>query len=108
MDKREAINVAQQYAQAVRTYYGAGKVFLFGSYAKGTYHEDSDIDIAVIFGDYEDGFDRETELMHLRHKIDIRIEPHAFRESEFVADDPLAYEVMKYGSEIITNEPTPI
>ncbi|GHT21886.1 hypothetical protein FACS189430_02750 [Bacteroidia bacterium] len=101
MDKREAINVAQQYAQAVRTHYGTGKVFLFGSYAKGNYHEDSDIDLAVIFGDYENGFDREVELMRLRRNIDVRIEPHAFRASEFTEDDPLAYEVMKYGSEIV-------
>ncbi|GHT10519.1 hypothetical protein AGMMS4956_02010 [Bacteroidia bacterium] len=101
MDKREAINVARQYAQAVRTHYGTGKVFLFGSYAKGNYHEDSDIDLAVIFGDYENDFDRELELMRLRRNIDARIEPHSFRASEFTADDPLAYEVMKYGNEIV-------
>ncbi|GHT54614.1 hypothetical protein AGMMS49982_19590 [Bacteroidia bacterium] len=100
MDKNEAINVARQYAQAVRTHYGSGRVFLFGSYAKGNYHEDSDIDLAVIFGDYENDFDRELELMRLRREIDLSIEPHAFRESEFTPQDPLAYEVLKYGCEI--------
>lgn len=29
------------------------KVILFGSYAKGTYHKESDIDIAVISDDFE-------------------------------------------------------
>ncbi|GAP71966.1 nucleotidyltransferase [Candidatus Symbiothrix dinenymphae] len=101
MDKSEAINIARQYAQAVRTHYGSGRVFLFGSYAKGNYHEDSDIDLAVIFDDYENDFDRELELMRLRREIDLSIEPHAFRESEFTPQDPLAYEVLKYGSEII-------
>jgi predicted nucleotidyltransferase len=100
MDKRDAINAAQQYAQIVREQYGAARFFLFGSYAKGNYHEDSDIDLAVIFSEYENGFDRQLELMHLRHKIDLRIEPHPFREREITNEDPLAYEVMKYGSEI--------
>jgi predicted nucleotidyltransferase len=102
MDKRDAISLARRYAQVVQNKYGAARFILFGSYAKGNFHEDSDIDVAVIFGDYEENsIRREIELMHLRHDIDLRIEPHAFRTSEFTADDPLAYEVMKYGSEIV-------
>jgi predicted nucleotidyltransferase len=100
MDKRNAINIAQQFAQVVQNKFGTVRVVLFGSYAKGNYHEDSDIDLAIVFGEYENGFDRQVELTHLRRKIDLRIEPHPFRESEFTNDDPLAYEVMKYGSEI--------
>jgi predicted nucleotidyltransferase len=101
MDKTAAMSIAQQYAQAVRAHYGAGRVILFGSYAKGHAHADSDIDLAVIFGDYENDFDRQLELMRLRRKIDTRIEPHPFRESEFTPQDPLACEVMRYGSEIV-------
>jgi predicted nucleotidyltransferase len=100
MDKRDAINLVQQYAQVVQRQYGAARFVLFGSYAKGNYHEDSDIDVAVIFGDYENGFRRDVELMNLTRKVDVRIEPHSFREREFTAEDPLAYEVMKYGNEI--------
>jgi predicted nucleotidyltransferase len=95
------MSIAQQYAQAVQAHYGAGRVILFGSYAKGNPHLDSDIDLAVIFGDYESNFDRHIELMRLRRKIDTRIEPHPFRESEFTPQDPLAYEVIKYGHEIV-------
>jgi predicted nucleotidyltransferase len=101
MDKRDAISLARRYAQVVQDKYGAARFILFGSYAKGNFHEDSDIDVAVIFGDYENGFRRDVELMNLTRKVDLRIEPHAFRTSEFTADDPLAYEVMKYGSEIV-------
>jgi predicted nucleotidyltransferase len=101
MDKTTIMNIAQQYAQAVRAYYGTGRVILFGSYAKGNAHPDSDIDIAVIFGNYENDFDRQLELMRLRRNLDTRIEPHLFRESEFTLQDPLACEVMKYGKEIV-------
>ena len=100
MDKRDAINTVQQFAQVVQSQYGAARFILFGSYAKGNFHEDSDIDVAVIFDECEDEFHRDVELMVIGYDVDCRIEPHSFRESEFVADDPLAYEVMKYGQEI--------
>jgi uncharacterized protein len=48
MDKRDAINIASRYADAVKSKYGFVKIILFGSYAKGNYHKDSDIDVAVI------------------------------------------------------------
>ena len=44
---------------------------MFGSYAKGTEHKDSDIDIAVITDDIKtDTFDEEVKLMILRKGID--------------------------------------
>ncbi|GHV25165.1 hypothetical protein FACS1894176_03020 [Bacteroidia bacterium] len=101
MDKRDAINAAQRFAQVVQAQYGAARFILFGSYAKGNFHEDSDIDLAIIFDSCDNVFDRDVELMVMGYDIDARIEPHAFRASEFTAEDPLAYEVMKYGSEIV-------
>jgi predicted nucleotidyltransferase len=94
------MSIVQDYAQAVRKRYGAARLILFGSYAKGNPHEDSDIDLAVVFNHFENGFDRDVELMKMRRGIDSRIEPHAFMECDFTPDDPLAYEVMKYGIEI--------
>ncbi|GAP73340.1 nucleotidyltransferase domain-containing protein [Candidatus Symbiothrix dinenymphae] len=101
MDKRDAINIAQRFAQMVQAQYGAARFILFGSYAKGNFHKDSDIDLAIIFDNCDNVFDRDVELMVMGCDVDWRIEPHSFRKSEFVADDPLAYEVMKYGREII-------
>ena len=48
MDKTDALDIAQRYAHAVNEKYQYIKIILFGSYAKGNYHEDSDIDIAVV------------------------------------------------------------
>ncbi len=52
-------------------------LMLFGSYAKGNFHEDSDLDIAVISPGF--GKNRLFERIHLMNisaKIDSRIEPH--------------------------------
>ena len=100
MDKADALNIAQRYAGAVKANYSYIKIILFGSYAKGNYNDDSDIDIAVIFKDYSNLIDMQLELMRLRRKIDSRIEPHPFRESEFELSNPIVNEIVKYGQEI--------
>lgn len=100
MDKQDVIIIAQQYAKAIHSKFDFNRIILFGSYAKGNYHEDSDIDIAIVFDDYSNLVDMQLELMRLRRKIDSRIEPHPFREREFVSSNPLVYEILKYGQEI--------
>jgi predicted nucleotidyltransferase len=97
MDKTEALKVAHAYAKAVRQRWDCDQIILFGSYAKGTYHKDSDIDIAVVMKDYEDFCDTQMALMRMCIKFDSRIEPHPFKTSEFGLSDPLVYEVVKYG-----------
>ena len=72
MDRTDAINVAKQYASVIKTKYDCKQVFLFGSYAKGTNHEESDIDIAVILKEFENPMAIQLELMRLRRKIDSR------------------------------------
>ena len=103
MDKREALNIAQQYADAVKLNFNFSKIFLFGSYSKGNFNEDSDIDIAVVFKDYNNLLDMQLELMRIRRKIDSRIEPHPFREAEFELSNPIVSEILKYGQELNSN-----
>jgi predicted nucleotidyltransferase len=103
MDKSDALNIAQEYASAVKANYNFIRIILFGSYAKGNYNDDSDIDIAVVFKDYSNLIDMQLELMRLRRKIDSRIEPHPFRESEFEISNPIVSEIIKYGQEIKVN-----
>jgi uncharacterized protein len=100
MDKNDAVKIADQYATAINQRYDFLKIILFGSYAKGNYHEDSDIDIAIVFKDFNNLIEMQVELMKLRRKIDSRIEPHPFRESDFDISNPIVYEIIKYGQEI--------
>lgn len=100
MDKTDAINIAREFTSIIKTNYDCKQVFLFGSYAKGTNRDESDIDIAVILDEFENPIDIQLELMRLRRKIDSRIEPHPFREKDFNLSNPVAYEILKYGQKI--------
>ena len=100
MDKRDVIDIARQYANTLRSKYNPERIILFGSYVKGTYNEDSDIDIAVVLKDYNNLIDTQLDLMRLRRKIDSRIEPHPFREKDFDINNPIVNEIIKYGQDI--------
>lgn len=72
--------------------------FLFGSYAKNSENKWSDIDVAIISPAFsDDRFEERVRLLMISHKIDSRIEPVPFRPEWFVDEDPLAWEIKKYG-----------
>jgi predicted nucleotidyltransferase len=78
------------------------KVYLYGSYARGTPREESDIDLAIVSDDLTgDRMDDEFALMRLTWDIDTRIEPHSFRPEEFTPDDPEAQEILETGVPIL-------
>ena len=82
MDKRAIIKIAKEYAKLVIQNIKPVEIILYGSYAKGTAREDSDIDIAVIVTKLVDDFlDSATTLYRLREKIDDRIEPILLEEA---------------------------
>ena len=97
MDKSEIIDIVNRFAMKVVEKYNCTGIILFDSYAKGSYHIDSDIDIAVILKDYDNLMNIQLELMRLRRKIDSRIEPHPIKESDFNENSPLVNEIKKYG-----------
>lgn len=39
MNKTTAVKIVQEYANVVKTYFDYKKIILFGSYAKGNFHE---------------------------------------------------------------------
>ncbi len=100
MDKKEAIKVAGKYINFVSTRYQIENVILFGSFAKGTNHDDSDIDLAIVLKGVNDIIDTQIELMKMRRKIDLRIEPHPFDFNDFNRTNPVVNEILKYGIEI--------
>lgn len=79
MDKREVIEKIKRYKLLLLQNFQVEKVYLFGSYANETNHEESDIDVAVVVkaisGDY---FSINPLLWKLRRQIDDRIEPILF------------------------------
>lgn len=100
MDQKEALDIARRYAEIIKDIFDYQRIFIFGSYVKGNPNEDSDIDIAIVFSDYSNRLDRQVELMKLTRKVDTRIEPHPFRESEFELSNPFVMEIITHGKEI--------
>jgi len=56
--------------------------------------------LAIVIKNLSDPYGAQVELMKLRRKFDLRIEPHPFNESDFSIQNPLVYEILKYGQEI--------
>ena len=76
MDKAEAIRKVRQYKILLKEYFDVDKVYLFGSYAKETNREDSDIDVAIVVNSIKGDYFSTTPLIwKLRRQIDDRIEP---------------------------------
>lgn len=90
-----------KYIQKISEYYKIEAIILFGSYAKGTNQEDSDIDIAIISKDFEDIIEDGAKLIGLTWKIDTRIEPHPIREVDFKEQaNPFIREVIQTGIKV--------
>ena len=101
MVNQSIIDTAKLYIQKIPDRLELKKAYLFGSYAKGNEHNDSDIDIAIVLGKMDDFFVVQMQLMRLRRSIDLRIEPHPILEGDFNIQNPFAYEIQKTGIELI-------
>ena len=95
MVNRRVIDTVKQYIMIIPKDFGVKKAYLFGSFAKGSEKEGSDIDIALVLENMPDFFYAQKQLMKLRRKIDLRIEPHPIKEQDFNSLNPFAYEIEK-------------
>jgi|ERR1017187_705541 predicted nucleotidyltransferase len=81
MDKREVIEKLVAYKHLLSEHIDLDKLVLYGSYARGNPHKDSDIDVAVIVKKVDgDHFEFASRLWELGIEIDARIEPMLFEE----------------------------
>lgn len=98
------MDIAKRYVATVCDNYNVKTIILFGSYAKGTNHKDSDIDIAVVTDDLKHGdrIDEEIYLMKLRRNIDCRIEPHLIETEDYDnIETPFIREVVDTGIKLV-------
>ena len=95
MDKEQAISLARKYKEMVAERLPLKALYLYGSYSKGNYSEDSDIDIAVVVERMYDNYFADTPLLwKLRRKISTLIEPVLLTED---MDNPLYCDITKTG-----------
>ncbi|NOU17865.1 MAG: nucleotidyltransferase domain-containing protein [Bacteroidales bacterium] len=102
MDKSDALRISKSYLQRVQSSdLGFSEAWLFGSYAKGNQHENSDIDIAIVLNsNVSHTFETEVKLMVIRKGEETLIEPHAFTKEEFDFSIPIVNQIVKYGVKI--------
>ena len=94
------LNNVKKYIEEISKKFEIEAVYLFGSYAKGTNSEDSDIDIAVVLKSDKNTFDIMVDLMMLTQDIDLRIEPHPIKTEDFENDNPFVHEIIKTGIKV--------
>lgn len=90
------------YVRKINSKIPVKKAILFGSYAKGSFDDDSDIDIAI-FSNYFQGMSGKDAfkllfMNTLSYGVDL--EPQAFLEEEYVSPLGLTEEIIKTGIEI--------
>ena len=101
MDKEGAFIIIAQYLQLLKTLgIKVEEAYVFGSYVRGNFHENSDIDLALVISDLHDRFDMQTELLKLGRDFDYIIEPHPFNKQEFNHLSPLTHEILTLGIKV--------
>ena len=99
MDKREAIIKLLRYKELLKEHFDLDRLILFGSYANGHPHKDSDIDVAIVVsaapGDY---FVYAPLLWKLRREVDDRIEPILFEKGK--DESGFLKEILRSGIEV--------
>jgi len=77
LDKGTVVNTVERYAETVRKVLSPSAVILFGSYSNGNPHDDSDIDVGVVFDGFSGNWlETSAYLWRLRREISLDIEPH--------------------------------
>jgi predicted nucleotidyltransferase len=96
------IEIVKKYVEELRRHNILIKeAILFGSYAKGSGKEESDIDVALISDAFcGDRFEDRRKIVPLRRMIDGRIEPMPFRPERFAEGGNLVDEIKRTGIKI--------
>ena len=88
MDKERVRKLVEEYAKIVTQNMIVNRIILYGSYARGDFRKDSDIDVAVIVprnSISKNILDDMTKLFKLRRNISTDIEPILLIDEEDVS-----------------------
>lgn len=101
-DRKSVEDIVMRFVELVKKQINVRSAYLYGSYAKGSYTDDSDIDVAVVGDEFSgDKIEDTFMLMKIRRKVDNRIEPHPFRSEDFDISNPFVNEIVSTGIRII-------
>jgi len=98
MDKNDAIKLSKKYVKKVKqSRITVLDAWIFGSYAKGNYNIDSDIDLALILPENNVSFDTDVRLMALRKGDETMIETHTYSQHDFSTNTPIIEQIKQFG-----------
>ncbi|MCK4858972.1 MAG: nucleotidyltransferase domain-containing protein [Candidatus Omnitrophica bacterium] len=101
MDDKEIEDKLNRYVTKLKNFFDLKMVVLYGSYAKGSGGEDSDIDVAVFIKEEKgaDYLEKEKLLYKLSADIDKRIEADLFYIDEIKGLEKASFvqEILKKG-----------
>lgn len=103
MQKNNVKKIVAAYAEELSRHdFPFSQILLFGSYAKGTAKEWSDIDICVVSNKFKgkQWDENERQLWKLKKNVDARIEPIGMTPEDLKSWSPLAHEIRKHGVRI--------
>ena len=96
-------NTIEKYLVALEQHHiPVQHMFLFGSYAKGTYDEWSDIDLALISDIFEGSRMRDKrKIRPITLSVGSDIEVLPYKPGDFTPDDPFVKEILEAGIRIV-------
>lgn len=98
---KNIVDSINKFTEEIKKQYNITAIILFGSYAKGTENENSDIDIAIVSDDFDDIYDCMANLMGMTWNIDARIEPHQIKTEDYInISTPFVKEIIDTGIQV--------
>lgn len=91
------------YSELIRAGFPIKEIILFGSQAKGTSKDYSDVDVAVVSDSFgKDYLEEMMTLKKLASKVDFSIEPHPLTPADLNEEfNPISAEVRKWGIRVV-------
>ncbi len=98
----QVINSIKRFKESIKSGLNVKKMILFGSYARGNYTDNSDIDVCIIAENISNNYLAMLQIAPKVIDIDVRIEPVVFSNEEFNESNlyGLLKEVKDYGIEV--------
>ncbi len=98
IDQASALKAARQFVRSVlKSGIRLQAAYLYGSFAKGTAHAESDIDVALVSQDFDGWVDDLEKIRPALLTMDSRIEHVRIRPENFVDESPLVWEIKTTG-----------
>lgn len=106
MDKNAVVDIVKQYGHAVENQgIHVSKIVLYGSYAKGNWHDGSDIDIVVISDDFagKKYWDRIDILARATYEVWKPVEAVAMTPEEWERGDSMVVDFARDGEVVFAD-----